>query len=356
MKDYLFHINIYDLLFGGFIVIGLFFAMLLWFVKSPARNANRFFSLVLVIVALRMLSVLCVDIRLETYILHWDRLPLQFSLALGPLIFFSVRKITRPDYKLNLNDLLHFIPLLLELGTYASEVKESLKTGAATYHTYTFQQLNPVLALLAFISVMIYLYASHRLIESFYHCLKFIGGDRHRMELRWLHNLLTVFGMLWLLWIPFAAADYLHYHQLNLHVYYLLYLLLAALIIQMAVVVFLNPLAFMPAETPPYPKPQQPAELRQKGIWLKKAMTTGLYYLDPELNLRSLAEKLGLHPNELSRIINEALKKSFNDFINEYRVAEVTRKMQDPANDRITLLGIAYDSGFNSKSTFHRIF
>lgn len=330
--------------------------MLLWFVKGPARNANRFLSLILVNVALQMLWIICIDIRLENYIPHWNRLPLQFSLALGPLIFFYVLKITQADYKFHHKDLLHFIPLLLQLGAHALEVEESLRTGAATYHTQTFQQLSPVLEVLAFSSVIIYLYASHRLIESFYRRLNFIGGDRHRMELRWLHNLLTVFAMFWLLWIPFAATDHLYYHQLNIHVYYPLYLLLAALIIRMAVVAFLRPQAFMPVETPSYPKPSPPAELRQKGIWLKKAMATGLYYLDPELNLRSLAEKLQVHPNELSKIINIALKKSFSDFINEYRVAEAARKMQDSAYDRITLLGIAFDSGFNSKSTFHRIF
>ncbi|XHR97182.1 helix-turn-helix domain-containing protein [Mucilaginibacter sp. UC70_90] len=85
-------------------------------------------------------------------------------------------------------------------------------------------------------------------------------------------------------------------------------------------------------------------------------MKANLYYQDPELNLRSLAEKLDLHPNELSRIINTVLKKSFNDFINEYRVADVARKMQDPAYDHLTLLGIAFESGFNSKTTFNRTF
>jgi putative ABC transport system permease protein len=57
-----------------------------------------------------------------------------------------------------------------------------------------------------------------------------------------------------------------------------------------------------------------------------------------------------LTTHELSRIINVVLKKSFNDFINEYRIAEVARKMQNPANDHITLLGIALESGFNSKA------
>ncbi|HEX3384939.1 MAG TPA: ABC transporter permease, partial [Mucilaginibacter sp.] len=80
------------------------------------------------------------------------------------------------------------------------------------------------------------------------------------------------------------------------------------------------------------------------------------YYQDPELTLSSLAEKLDLSSHELSRIINTTLKKGFNDFINEYRVQEVIDKMQDPAYDRITLLGMAYDAGFNSKPTFFRAF
>jgi len=153
-----------------------------------------------------MAWVLGIDIRLGTYFPHWSWLPLQFSLALGPLIFFYVLKITRPEYKLRSKDLLHFSPLLLELGAQALEVRDSIKTGAATYETPAFHQLNPILQLLAFISVSTYLYASHRLIERFYRRLKFNGNDRYRYELRWLHRLLTGFGVLWLLWIPFTAA------------------------------------------------------------------------------------------------------------------------------------------------------
>src|SRR3569833_2902274 len=85
-------------------------------------------------------------------------------------------------------------------------------------------------------------------------------------------------------------------------------------------------------------------------------MEAGKFQQDPELSLSSLAEKLDIYPHELSRIINIALKKNFNDFINEYRIRDVAGKMQDPAYTRITLLGMAYDAGFNSKATFIRAF
>ncbi|QTE38951.1 ABC transporter permease [Mucilaginibacter gossypii] len=96
--------------------------------------------------------------------------------------------------------------------------------------------------------------------------------------------------------------------------------------------------------------------LREKGRWLKRVVVTERLYEDADLTLASLAQKLGLHPHEVSRIINLALKKNFNDFINELRVRDVIRKMHDPDYDRYNLLGIAYDSGFNSKTSFNRVF
>jgi len=253
--------------------------------------------------------------------------------------------------------MLHFSPLLLELGAQALAVRDSIKTGAATYQTPAFHQLKPVLQLLTFISVGIYLFWSYRLIQDFYLQLKFNGNDRYRYELRWLHRLLTGFGLVWLFWIPFTTVDYFYYHyQLSIHAYYPLYLLLAVMTIWMAATAFLRQEAGLLVAPAPFLKPPLPAELKQRGTWLKKAMQARRYYQDPELSLSSLAVKLELGPHELSRIINTALKKSFNDFINEYRVVDVVQKMQDPAYDHITLLGIAFESGFNSQSSFNRIF
>jgi ABC-type antimicrobial peptide transport system permease subunit len=357
LDTYIFHITPYDLAFLGLIFIGFSFALQLGFTKRLNQVANRFLSLALATMALYLLWILGRDIGLEAYFSHWSWLPLQFSLAFGPLMFFYVLRITRPNRSFRWKDLLHFSPLLLEQGALVWEVKESIRTGAATYHTVAFHQLNPVLQLLAFISVSAYLYASHRLIERFYRGMKFNGGDRYRYELRWLHHLLTGFGLLWLLWIPFTATDYFYYHnQLSIRAYYPLYLLVAVMIIWMAAVAFLRQEAGVLVESPTFLKPRLPEEMKQKGIWLKKAVQAGLYHQDPELSLSSLAEKLELTTHELSRIINVGLKKSFNDFINEYRVKAVARKMQDPAYDHITLLGVAFESGFNSKTTFNRTF
>jgi putative ABC transport system permease protein len=301
----------------GVIFTGLNFALLLGFTKKANRPANRFLALAIIVMVLWMIRSSGI----------YTRLPLQFSLALGPLIYFYVLKLTLPEYKFSQKNLLHFVPALLE----------------------PFMLSSPGLPFLTFISVIAYLYFSHQLIERFYHSQKFTGSDRYRFQLRWLHYLLAGFGLLWLFWLPLTATVY--FYHLGAHIYNLFYLGVGGMLIWIGAAAHSRPdggeLAI---------KPLLPAGLKQKGTWLKRAVQQSRYYEDPELTLSSLSEKLGLHTHELSRVLNTVLKKSFNDFINEYRVKDVIRKMQDPAYDNITLLGMAYDSGFNSQSTFHRIF
>ncbi len=337
MKPYTFHITLYDAAFFGTLFIGFTFILLLWFTGKANRAANRFLALALAVAVLWIARILAIDIGLSAYAPSWSLLPLQYSLALGPLIYFYVLKITRPDYQFRRNDLLHFSPLILELAVQLFA-----------------KQLSLFVQLLAFISVAFYLYRCRKLIESFYQQQKFTGGDRYRHELQWLNSLLIGLGILWLLWIPCTAIGF--FFHLGAQVYFPLYLLLMSMLIWVAARAFLRPEVGARAESTPILKTLLPTELKQKGIWLKKVVKETRYYQDPELSLNSLAKKLELTTHELSRILNTVLKKSFNDFINEYRVQDAARKMQDPAYDHITLLGIAYESGFNSQSTFNRIF
>ncbi|MFT3703032.1 MAG: ABC transporter permease [Agriterribacter sp.] len=357
MNSYTFYFNLYDIAFLGAIFIGLTFTLLLWFTSSVNRSANRFLALALVSMILWMIRILAIDLQLETYLPGWNRVPMQFLLAIGPLLYLYVLKITNPKHTLRRKDLIHFSPMLLEQAALVLEIRESVRTGAVTYHTYVFQQLNPIIQLLIFISVISYLYLCRRVIQRFYRNLQPVLMDRPLVEFRWLRRLLTATALLWFLWILCAAVDYYGYrHQPGIRLYYPFYICFVVMIIWTAAAAFLKPQAAALIQTTAGFKPSGSSELKAKGAWLKRLMETKFYYKDPELSLTSLAEKLQLHSNELSRIINSGLKKSFNDFINEYRVLETARKIQDADFDHMTLLGIAFESGFNSKTTFNRIF
>jgi adenylate cyclase len=79
-------------------------------------------------------------------------------------------------------------------------------------------------------------------------------------------------------------------------------------------------------------------------------------YTDSLLSLRQVAEKTGLHPNKLSWLLNEHLNKNFNEYINAFRLETFKRKALDPKNKHLTILGLAYESGFNSKTKFNGYF
>nr|PID89378.1 MAG: hypothetical protein CSB01_02300 [Bacteroidia bacterium] len=93
---------------------------------------------------------------------------------------------------------------------------------------------------------------------------------------------------------------------------------------------------------------------KQKHEELLNYMESAKPYLQPKLSLSILAESLGISPNHLSQIINQYEQQNFNDFVNKYRIDEFIMKAKD--NKQFSLLALAFDSGFNSKSTFNTVF
>jgi len=79
-------------------------------------------------------------------------------------------------------------------------------------------------------------------------------------------------------------------------------------------------------------------------------------YMDGDLTIMDVSEHLDIPRHYLTQIINEKLNKNFYMYINEYRIEEAKKKMNDKMYSEHTILRIAYDSGFNSKSAFNSIF
>jgi len=341
LDKYIFHINPIDFIFSGTIVTGLLFVLLLMFTKRSDQAANRFLGLALAIVVLWMIGLPAINIQHHSSFTYRDSPP-QFSLILGPLIYFYVLKKTKPEYSFRRRDLIHFSPFFLELVIWFLQTRQN---------TPAVKQVNIVLLSLAFISITVYLCWSYSLVRAFRRWLKFNADGRDKYQLRGLQRLLVAFGIIGLLWMACIVASHFFYHQPGV-ILYALSVALTIAITAMGSSAILRPVLSIPANV----SLGLPTELAQRGDWLRKAIETGLHYQDPDLSLNSLSKATGVHTHELSRIINLAIGKNFNDLINEYRILDVKRKMQDRAYDRITLFGIAQLAGFNSKSTFNRAF
>lgn len=226
--------------------------------------------------------------------------------AVGPLLYWYVRTLTLPGDKLSWRDGLHGGVLL-------------------------FGCVLPFWCSL--IVVMVYLYYSLRLIQEFYVRLRPVLMDRPRFAFRDLERWLWVWGLFCLL----ALVDG----------WFLLGFVV--MLMGMAGVLLLRPERELSLV-------RDRSDEREKGRLLREVVAMNRYYEDPDLTLAGLAVKLMMHPQDLSRVLNVGLDKNFNDFIGEFRVREVCRRMKDPAYDHLTLAGLAYGAGFNSERTFHRVF
>jgi AraC-like DNA-binding protein len=85
-------------------------------------------------------------------------------------------------------------------------------------------------------------------------------------------------------------------------------------------------------------------------------MTEEALYKKSDLSITELSSRLGVHANYLSQIINQKEKKNFYDFVNTYRFEEFKRLIAQQKNQQYTLLSLAFDCGFSSKSSFNRYF
>ena len=89
---------------------------------------------------------------------------------------------------------------------------------------------------------------------------------------------------------------------------------------------------------------------------LKSYMENEKPYLQPELSLADLASTLDISKSDLTNLLNNYMGVNFFSFVNQYRLRTVLEKLEDPKFDHLTILSIAFDCGFNSKSTFNGLF
>ncbi|MBK6948387.1 MAG: helix-turn-helix transcriptional regulator [Haliscomenobacter sp.] len=100
-------------------------------------------------------------------------------------------------------------------------------------------------------------------------------------------------------------------------------------------------------------------EVQDLDIWTEKIETLmgiSKMYENPELIISDLSKELGTHSKKISQVINQKYNMNFNDFVNKYRINAFLQKIDEGEHNIQTFLSLAFECGFNSKSTFNRAF
>ena len=347
-----FWLNPVQLLVISAIVNSLLYALLILF-KKENRNANYFLVILLISLSLTFTPYLF-DGALYNRNLWLSWMPFSLSYWIGPSLYFYIKSLTNPYFKFSRSHLWHFSLIVLN---YLHSIYHLLVSEGFPYpflhYTAEFLEFAVIF------SILIYAYLSYKELTKYGQSILDQLSTIEHLHLRWIRNLIKVLVVLFL-----SIALYLIFSNEVLEKRFpggLILIYKNILLVLYAIVMYwLSIGGYRQSQT--INNPIKLENFENKGsknssieAFLSK-MEDKKFYLDPQLSLRSLSRKTGLPEKEISTILNGNLHKNFYTFINEYRVEEVKQKLSNKENDHLKILSLAYDSGFNSKATFHRIF
>ena len=277
-----------------------------------------------------------------------------FIFLWGPLLFFYVKSQVTASFKFRLIDIVHFIPFVLvtifiilyyyvpDYETKSNIVKKGLiyKYFFHLYFPYTFQLFS-------------YNIAGIFLITKYQRNIKNYCSVIEKRNLVWLKFVL--FGYIIACLITFTISFANVSQMIKMLASYVPYLIFFNILFYKALI---EPyVIIIPDEKPKYPNSNlDNADIQTYSKSIEQFFITKKPYLNPILTLSDLAKETGIPEKSISQVINQQWNQNFFSFINSYRIKEAKVKINNFNPNTDTLLGIAFDSGFNSKSSFYDVF
>jgi AraC-like DNA-binding protein len=343
-----------------------FFAGILIAVKKPVIYANQILSAWLFIICVEMIIVLINETLMELYPVKI--LPFTY----GPLLLLYAKWMTTEHPRFDLKYLWHFTPFFVFLIVYLIFIDERLMSGTDGFLVRDrFVSFRIVYAITFFLSITAYSVATFVVINRHQKRLKeLISYSSGKITLQWLLGLSITFYTGYVVMFIFGGIDIL-VGFMPFDPYEISFIGLTLLTFLFGVFGFQQPAIFEEVVRFRKSEAESDAENEQKKYQrsglknedvadyvnkIRKYMVIEKPYLNRELTIYDLSEQLKIPRHILSELINEHMGKNFYHLINDYRVSEVKERMKEEDLKQLTILAVAFDSGFNSKSSFNTIF
>ena len=350
------YIGISQTLFAGILIAG----------KRPRVLANQILAAWLFIICLEMIIVLVNETLIELYPIKI--LPYTY----GPLLLLYAKWMTTEKPHFDLRYLWHFAPFFIFLAASLVFIDERVMHGTDGFLVIDrFVSFRIVYGITFFISITAYSIATFVVIHQHQKRLKeVVSYSSGKITLQWLLGLSITFYSGYVIMFIFGGIDIL-VGFLPFDPYEISFIGLTILTFLFGVFGFHQSSIFeevvrveshaISNEIEPDAVKYQRSGLKEKNVAdyvnkIKKYMLIEKPYLNRELTIFDLSDQLKIPRHILSEVINEHMGKNFYHLVNEYRVNEVKERMKNDEYKHLTILAIAYDSGFNSKSSFNTIF
>jgi len=342
------------------------FAGILIATRKPRGIANQILAAWLLIICVEMIIVLLNETLVELYPIKI--LPFTY----GPLLLLYAKWMTTEKPRFDPRYLWHFAPFLTFLIATLVFIDQRVMQGTDGFLVKDrFVSFRIVYAITFFVSITAYSVATFVIINRHQKRLKqLISYSTGRITLQWLLGLSITFYAGYVIMFIFGGIDIMT-GFMPFDPYEISFIGLTILTFLFGVFGFHQPSIFeevvrveshaKPMAIEQDTKKYQKSGLRQKDVAdyvnkIRKYMVIEKPYLDRELTIYNLSDQLKIPRHILSEVINEHMGMNFYNLVNEYRVNEVKERMSGEDMKHLTILAIAYDSGFNSKSSFNTIF
>ena len=357
--------------------LGLFLSVLI-FHKYGSSLANRLLAILLLLYSFILIRLLLWDLEYYLIIPRILLLPISISFLMGPMHYLYSKYLIGPEDKFNKKDYLHFIPFIIYLLILIPAVfMPSAELIASFKETQSETKSGEFLAFNWFITIQVLFYVALTLIriQKFSASVKQVFSSVDKIKLNWLWYITVFIGL--------GMVVFLIENTLRLGGYIVSDKFILSNLIFSGYVIAIGYLGMLKSEiflskdfsesVHELNEIQHNSESKNENNKYKRSGLTeeraeeikGMLlqlmddkkpYTDSSLTLNKLADMLMVTPHNLSEVINTKLDMNFFDFINQYRVDQVKKNILRYPKEHYTLLGLAMEAGFNSKSSFNSIF
>jgi AraC-like DNA-binding protein len=351
-------------------VQGFIITCLLWFSKEKELS-TRLLSVLVFLISLASINIYSINHNwygINSLAVLFDAfIPLVIFMPVGPLIFFYVQSSINPEFKITKKERLQFYPALLDFLQHIIAtlyvilvilglIKKNDGSVGLFIDTY-----NQYIDIPRWVSVSVYLWLSFKYILQKKEFSKIASNATFTKKIKWLQQFISIFFAFQILWllhlIPYVIPRFTN-TLLDWGNWYPIYIPLSILVYWLGIRGYLmsnqSIISSLKKDSPISELSNE--KIEEITSALNKSMIEDKLYLNPDLNLSVLSRHTRIPQKQLSKVLNQVFFKSFNGFINEYRIKEVCNRLLSEKSKRMTITGLAYECGFNSQPTFQRSF
>lgn len=281
-------------------------------------------------------------------------IPIYYSLSIAPLFYLFVK--SKFSYRLNKSDLVHLVIPVIQAVIYFSIGFRSVEFKSMLYDENAFRiylQIESFLFPIFLVGYTIFSlsYLKRKSIKAY-----FWTADIKR----WLMNFSAGMLLIAVMEFSFSLIEYNTSSTfLSSFPFYLVHTFtLSAFVFWISINGFKQyyPLQIFTSKPSQKDSVIDENELSKLLERLELLMTKDKVFLNPDLNLELLSKYLEISEKHCSHILSKGVEMNFNQYVNNFRIAAFKERIKEGQNKTFTLTSIAYECGFNSKSTFNRVF